>query len=66
MTVRDFVQKILLESPDLDADIYIVEKLDIPDIYDDFNDYEIESISNDGANDGLFIQIKRWQPRYDN
>lgn len=66
MTVRDFVQKILLESPDLDADIYILEKLDAPDTYNSFNDYEIKSISNDGANDGLFIQIKRWKPHYDN
>ena len=66
MTIRDFVQKILLESPDLDTYVYILEELDTPDTYNNFNDYEIESISNDGTNDSLFIKIKRWKPHYDN
>lgn len=64
MTVRDFIQKILLESFDLDTDVYILEKLYTSDTYYDFNDYEIESISND--NGGLTIQIKRWKLHYDN
>ena len=66
MTVRDFIQKVLLESPDLDAGVYILEELYTPDAYNNFNDYEIESISNDGSNDSLLIKIKRWKPHYDN
>ena len=56
MTVRELVQTLLLEAPDLDAEIYISKKLD--DI--ESKSYNIVSISNEGSNDGVFIEIKDW------
>ena len=58
MTVRDLVQAILLESPDLDATIYINKQIDEFEI----KSYEIENISNEGSNDSLVITIKDWHP----
>ena len=56
MTVRDLVQAILLESPDLDATIYINKQIDEFEI----KSYEIENISSKGSNDSLVITIKDW------
>ena len=58
MTVRELVQTLLLEAPDLDADIYISKKLD--DI--ESKNYNIVSISNEGTSDAVFIKIKDWHP----
>ena len=58
MTVRDLVQSILLESPDLDSTVYIGKQIDEFEI----KSYEIESISNEGSNDSLIITIKDWHP----
>ena len=59
MTVRDFIQTILLESPDLDADVYISKPLNGTI---EIKSYEIESISSEGSNDSIDIRIKDWQP----
>ena len=56
MTVRDLIQAILLESPDLDATVYIDKQIDEFEI----KSYEIENISSKGSNDSLVITIKDW------
>ena len=58
MTVRDLVQAILLESPDLDATVYIGKHINEIEI----KSYEIENISSEGSNDSLDITIKDWHP----
>lgn len=58
MTVRDLVQTILLESPDLDATVYIGKQINEVEV----KSYEIENISNEGSNDSLVITIKDWHP----
>ena len=58
MTVRDLIQAILLESPDLDAAVYISKQIDEFEV----KSYEIENISNKGSNDSLVITIKDWYP----
>lgn len=58
MTVRDLVQAILLESPDLDAAVYIGKQINEFEV----KSYEIENISNEGSNDSLVITIKDWHP----
>lgn len=62
MTVRDFIQKILLESPDLDATVYICKSID--DI--ECKSYIINNITNGGSNDSLTIEIEDWKYYYDN
>ena len=57
MTVRDFIQTILIEAPDLDADVYI--GMQINDI--DYESYTIESISSDGSNDSISINLTDWE-----
>jgi len=58
MTVRDLVQKLILESPDLDATVYIGKQIDEFEV----KSYEIENISSEGSNDSLVITIKDWRP----
>ena len=58
MTVRDLVQTILLESPDLDATVYIGKQINEVEV----KSYEIENISNEGSNDSLVITIQDWHP----
>jgi hypothetical protein len=58
MTVRDLVQTILLESPDLDATVYIGKQINEIEV----KSYEIKNISNEGSNDSLVITIKDWHP----
>lgn len=58
MTVRDLVQTILLESPDLDATVYVGKQIDEIEV----KSYEIENISSEGSNDSLVITIKDWHP----
>lgn len=48
MTVRELIQKILSEAPDLDAEVYF-DKFELVDIVD---------IKNCGSNDGLFFIFK--------
>ena len=55
MTVRDFIQDLILESPNLDADVYIhSEKNEVEN-----DSYVIVNISNDGSNDSVFVKIKK-------
>lgn len=54
MTVRDFIQTILTEAPDLDADIYISRQID--DI--ERESYRIEEIGSFGSNDSVEILIE--------
>ena len=62
MTVRDFVQKILLESPDLDATVYIHKQID--DI--ECKSYVVNNITIEGSNDSLIIKIEDWRYHDDN
>ena len=58
MNIRELIQTLILESPDLDATIYISKKLD--DI--ESKSYSIVNISSKGSNDGVFIEIEDWHP----
>lgn len=62
MTVRNFIQKILLESPDLDASVYIHKRIN--DI--DCDCFMINDITNFGSNDSIVIEIEDWNYSYDN
>ena len=57
MTVRDFIQTILLESPNLDAEIYV----QIINNENDIHDFVIDKITSCGSNDALFIEIEDWK-----
>ena len=59
MTVRDFIQTLILECPDMDAKVYIQKWIDEIEV----KDYVISKITNGGTNDALFIEINDWQPR---
>jgi hypothetical protein len=54
MTVREFVQTILLEAPDLDAEIYVSKPID--DI--ESKSYTITEIDSKGNNDSLIIYLE--------
>ena len=54
MTVRELIQKILSEAPDLDAEVYFeTEKIDYI-----FENLKFSDIENYGSNDGLFFIFK--------
>ena len=57
MTVRYFIQTILLESPNLDAEIYV----QVINNEDDIHDFVINKITSCGSNDALFIEIEDWK-----
>ena len=57
MTVRDLIQSLLLESPDLDATVYVQR---YPDPDGDPDEYVIKKIDSWGSNDAIFIEIKNW------
>ena len=58
MTVRDFIQEILLNTPNLDADIEIAN-VTIDAFGDQYWKYfNIEGITSYGSNDCCFIKIK--------
>ena len=54
MTVRELIQQILSEAPDLDANVYINETLSFVDVCE----YKITRIDSYGANDSLFLEIE--------
>lgn len=56
MTVRELIQQLLLNSPDLDSTVYITKKLTETLC----KGYNITSISNRGANDAIFIELEDW------
>ena len=60
MTVRDFIQKILLSAPDLEATIYVSKMID--DI--EAKSYDIINISNGGSNDSVNIWLKDYENPY--
>ena len=53
MTVREFIQEILIETPSLDAEVYISKPIN--DIESD--SYIVDSISSEGSNDGIVINL---------
>lgn len=55
MTVREFIQTLILESPNLDVDVYIVSKKN--EVEKD--NYKIINISSYGNNDSIFIDIEK-------
>jgi hypothetical protein len=56
MTVKELIQKILLETPNrLDSDVYFDVPLD--DIFSE--SYEIDEITSCGANDSLYFILKK-------
>lgn len=54
MTVRELIQQILSEAPDLDANVYINETLGFVDVHE----YKIARIDSYGANDSLSLEIE--------
>ena len=58
MTVRNLIQELLLNSPDLDSEVY-VQRFDTSN--DDVYDYIIDKIDNYGSKDSVFIEIKCWK-----
>ena len=56
MTVRDFVQEILLNASNLDAEIYIYNMTDNEDCIE----FTIDKIINNGKHD-LFIEIEKYK-----
>lgn len=57
MTVRELVQKLLLEAPSLDTEVFISEVTED----DDLIDFEIIRIDNDGMFNGINIDLKERQ-----
>lgn len=55
MTIRELVQKLLSEAPDLDADVYINEPIN--DIEN--KEFIITAIDNGGSDDSVSIILKR-------
>ena len=55
MTVRELVQTLLIESPNLDADTFISFQKDKMEN----ENYSIVNISNYGVKNNLFIEIKK-------
>ena len=54
MTVRELMQKIISEAPDLEADVYFeTEELDYS-----VKNFKLSDIENYGSNDGLFFIFK--------
>lgn len=54
MTVRELIQKVLSEAPDLEADVYFeTEELDYS-----VKNFKLSDIKNYGSNDGLFFIFK--------
>jgi len=54
MTVREFIQTILLEAPSLESTVYISKPID--DV--ESKSYVIETISDEGSNDSISIILK--------
>ena len=55
MTVRELIQKLLSEAPDLDADIYINSELDEFEMHG----HKILNISSGGSNDSVTIEVTK-------
>lgn len=57
MTVREFVQTILLEAPSLDAEMYVSKEIN--DI--ECKSYTIIGIDSEGNNDSLKIYLEDYK-----
>ena len=58
MTVRELMRKILLEAPNrLDSNIYFNAPCEDDD--EEMDSYEIDEISDWGANDSLYFVLKK-------
>lgn len=57
MTVREFVQTILLEAPSLDADMYVSKEIDNIES----KSYTIIGIDSGGNNDSLTIYLEDYK-----
>lgn len=57
MTVREFVQTILLEAPSLDAEMYVTKPID--DV--ECESYIISKIDSLGNNDSLIIYLEDYK-----
>jgi hypothetical protein len=59
MTVREFVQNILLEAPDLDATIYISHTID--EDTEEIENFDVDKITSWGSNDMVDIVVHKWE-----
>ncbi len=59
MTVREFIQNILLVAPDLDATIYISHTID--EDTEEIENFDIDKITSWGNNDMVDIVVHKWK-----
>ena len=59
MTVREFIQNILLVAPDLDATIYISHTID--EDTEEIENFDVDKITSWGNNDMVDIVIHKWE-----
>ena len=59
MTVREFIQNILLVAPDLDATIYISHTID--EDTEEIESFNIDKITSWGNNDMVDIVVYKWR-----
>lgn len=53
MTVRDLIQTLLLQAPNLDAEVYVESRKDEIEM----NSLKILRIDSEGSNDSLTIEV---------
>ncbi len=59
MTVREFIQNILLVAPDLDAIIYISHTID--EDTEEIENFDVDKITSWGNNDMVDIVLREWR-----
>jgi hypothetical protein len=59
MTVREFIQNILLAAPDLDATIYISHTIN--EDTEDIEAFDVDKITSWGNNDMVDIVLREWR-----
>ena len=59
MTVREFIQNILLAAPDLDATIYISHTIN--EDTEDIEAFDVDKITSWGNNDMVDIVVHKWE-----
>lgn len=59
MTVREFIQNILLVAPDLDATVYI--SYTINEDSEEIESFNIDKITSWGNNDMIDIVLNKWK-----
>ena len=58
MTVRELINRVTENTPDIDASVYITSPLNSG--IETFS-FEVANITDDGCNDSLFIEIKPFE-----